>query len=174
MNHSTRMTLSWLILAALLVGCMILCIQGCIMPHTVVPGDPGEGGAATRPAPFGMSWGAFLLGTALGMFLLSLFIATRNELAAIILTGAAVVAASLGFVATTEKEITWGLRVLVVLGMVGLGTGGVVLVIRLWRHFRNLAADSPNTPATNKLVETAKKQNGEPASSAPPESAASA
>ena len=29
MNHSTRMTLSWLILAALLVGCMILCIQGC-------------------------------------------------------------------------------------------------------------------------------------------------
>jgi len=173
-NHATRMTLGWLVLAALIVGCMILCIQGCIMPHTVIPGDPGEGGAATRPAPFGMSWGAFLLGTALGMFLLSLFIATRNELAAIILTGAAVVAASLGFVATTEREITWGLRVLVVLGMVGLGTGGVVLVIRLWRHFKTLASDKPNTPAVNELVKTAKAQNGEPESSAPPGSPASA
>ena len=108
-----------------------------------------------------MSWGAFLLGLALAMFLLSMFLATKNELAATILAGLAVLAASLGFVATTEREISWGLRVLVVLGLIGLGVGGVLLMIRLWRHFKVLASSKENTPTVNALVAVAKKQDGE-------------
>ena len=45
MNHTARTTLSWLILAALLVGCMILCITGCT-PVTVPP--PSLESASTR------------------------------------------------------------------------------------------------------------------------------
>lgn len=157
-----RWAYTWraLLLATVLVLALLLFTSGCPRGNlTIRDGGGGEGGgAATRPAPFGMSWGGFLLGLALAMFLLSMFVATKNELAAKILAGLAVVAASLGFVATTEKEISWGLRVLVVLGLVGLGVGGVLMTIRLWRHFKNLAIDGPNTPATNKLVESAKKQ----------------